>query len=471
MNRWVPALAGMLCFGSASADRLYADSFEIPLVAPLFPQVDGHFQLPPGPATDQLAWILGELAIGETTSAAEIQAHFDPSWSVSVPDTQSFFATLRSTFPDAVVTDVIGISPVQLTVLIDTPGSGAPYGFLTLSSRYTGAQGIVQFGVSNFNGSVQYPDDSTLDLGQAASKFHTLSSDPALLVGRIGANGLCSAIVDDAAASARATASIFKLWVLGGVGRAVAQGIVGTGDEVPMVASELAPGGTINSEPVGTVFTVAELANLMMAISDNTATDLLHELVGRDWIGTVIHDFAVADPDLLLPLLGISEQFHLFRSFPLDTSLAYIDGSESFQLQFLLDEIVPLGPLVDGPYFHTQLLTSGTWRATPMDICAAFAHLRRLPQGSDAIAMVDRALGSQSAQPGVRNVWDRVWYKGGSLASGAGYHVLTHAWMLENAGEDPYVVVAMSNSDGGGIDPYKVQSITGRILQLLSQMP
>ncbi|MEO5625893.1 MAG: hypothetical protein ABIQ70_07795, partial [Dokdonella sp.] len=77
----------------------------------------------------------------------------------------------------------------------------------------------------------------------------------------------------------------------------------------------------------------------------------------------------------------------------------------------------------------------------------------------------------QSAQPEVRNAWDRVWYKGGSLSGGDGYHVLTHAWMVQKNGQDAYVVIAMSNSDSGGIDQYKVQSITGRILQLVSQMP
>ena len=48
-------------------------------------------------------------------------------------------------------------------------------------------------------------------------------------------------------------------------------------------------------------------------------------------------------------------------------------------------------------------------------------------------------------------------------------HVLTHAWMLEQRGDDPWVVVAMSNSDGGGIDAYQVQSVTNRILELVAE--
>jgi hypothetical protein len=241
-----------------------------------------------------------------------------------------------------------------------------------------------------------------------------------------------------------------------------------------MVASELAPGGTINSEPVGTLFRLADLAILMMGISDNTATDLLHERVGRALIGEVIRDFGVALPEVLTPLLGVSEQFHLLYSFPLEVAQSYVDGSEAFQQQFLEEQIEPLGSLVGDPlpYFNIPLLTSGTWRASPLDVCRAYANLRRLPQGSDAIAVVDRALGAQAAQPEVRNAWDRVWYKGGSLrVSTTELRVLTHAWMLENAGDAPYVVVAMSNNESGNIDEFAVQSITGRILELVAQMP
>lgn len=102
-----------------------------------------------------------------------------------------------------------------------------------------------------------------------------------------------------------------------------------------------------------------------------------------------------------------------------------------------------------------------------MDICKTFSFLRDLPQGSDSLCMTDVALGSQVAQPDVRDHWDRVWYKGGSLTSGVnGLQVLTHAWMLENQGENPKVVITMSNDSSGGIDIYAVQSIAGRVLRL-----
>jgi len=468
------AILGSWTVGGLQARGLYSDGFDPPVISPLFPPVANGFELPPGPAVTQLTWLLGELAVGQTTSVAEVNAHFDPALiaQVGVGELQARIQTARTAHPGAVVTDVVAVTPVRITVVVDAPGSAFPSGFLNLGARFTGSGLINQFSVGDYYGSVQYPEDQALTLAQAADTFITLSSAPSLLVGRINrVTGQCTEIIGRNAATPRATASIFKTWVLGGVGRAIARNDLASADVVPMVASELAPGGVINLEPVGTPFTVRDLAILMMGISDNTATDLLHEAVGRDAIEQVVVDYGVAQPALLTPFLNISEQFHVFRSFDLPTATSYVDGSEAFQEQFLHERIEPLGPLTTYPHFHTQLLTS-TWQASPFDVCRAFGALRRLPQGSEALATVDAALGAGVAQPGVRNRWDRAWYKGGSLAiTASSFVVLTHAWMLENAGEDPYVVVALSNHPAGGINQFFVQSITGRLLELVAMMP
>ncbi len=453
--------------------QTFADDFESAIAAQ-FPLVNGVFQLPPAPVSTRLTWLLGELQAGAVTTVDEVNANFDPSWlaTVNAAQTIAFIESVRNSYPNARITDLISHTPTRMTALIDAPGSPPPSGFLQFNTRYAGAGLIVGFGVSSFGGSVLFPADTALTMVEAANKFTTLSTAPALLVGRIGANGACSSIESRNAATPRATGSVFKAWVLGGAARAIVDGNLAAADTVPLVASEFAQGGTINVEPLNTPFPVRDLATLMMGISDNTATDLLHERVGRPLIDQVIGDFGMAQPDILRPLLGISEQFHVFRSFDLATANSYVNGSEAFQQQFLVNQIVPLGPNNGGPFFHTDLLTEGSWRASPLDVCAAFSALRRLPAGSEAFKMVDRAMGAQAAQPNVRAAWDRVWYKGGSLASGAnGLHVLVHAWMLEDAGRDPFVVVVMSNSIGGGIDQSNVQSVAGRILQLVAALP
>ena len=472
----------LLSFGSplVAQGRLYSDSFESPPIVRQFPLVGGAYQLPAGPTTNQLVWLLSELAVGETTTEAEVNTHFDPAWlaQVDAATTVTFINSIRTSYPNAAVVDVIAVTPVRLTVLIDSPSApGAPFGFMSLGARYAGTQRIVLFGVSAFN-NVMFPADQALSLVQAADKFATLSSAPGLFVGRVRPGGVCEPIIERQSTTLRATASIFKTWVLGGVARAVANNTITATTSIPMVASELAPGGIINAEPVGTPFPAGELAILMMGISDNTATDLLHQQVGRPVINQVVSDYAMSQPTVLTPLLGISEQFHVFRSFDLATANSYVNGTEPFQQNFLDTQIVPLGPCCSGPTFHTELLTAGTWRATAADVCRAFAGLRRTAQGSDAFDLVDRAMGAQVAQPGVRNLWDRAWYKGGSLAAGnpVQFRVLTHAWLLEDTGRDPYVVVAMSNSpstDPGapGINQFDVQSVLGRILQLTDQLP
>lgn len=477
MRLLIALVLGIAALPVCGQGRLYADSFEQPIVRPLFPNVGGSFQLPAGPATDQLAWLLSELATGENTTPAEVSQHFIPAY--DPPAIAGFLNDLRGFFPDAKAVDIIGVTPIKLVVLIDSPSApGAPFGFLQMEARYTGSQLISFIQVGNFN-SVLFPADENLTLVQAADKFVTLSSAPGLFVGRVRPGGVCEPIIERQSSQLRATASIFKTWILGGVARAIADNTLTASTSIPMIASELAPGGLINIEPLNTPFPALDLAKLMMGISDNTATDLLHERVGRAVINPIVSSFGHSQPTALTPLLGISEQFHVFSSFDLPTAQSYVNGTEPFQQTFLDQQIVPLGPCCNGSsFFHTELLTSGTWQASAADVCRAFAGLRRTAQGSDAFDLVDQAMGAAAAQPDVRNRWDRVWYKGGSLAAGnpAQFRVLTHAWLLEDTGRDPYVVVAMSNSpssnpSAAGIDPFDVQSVTGRILQLVDQLP
>jgi len=59
------------------------------------------------------------------------------------------------------------------------------------------------------------------------------------------------------------------------------------------------------------------------------------------------------------------------------------------------------------------------------------------------------------------------------LSSGTtGQHVLTNAWLLQkNAGEQPWVVVGLTNDSGGGIDTFQVNSVLSRILELIADTP
>lgn len=454
---------------NAFSGVLFSQGFEEKVVPSQFPQVNGVFQLPENSATNQLQWFIQQLSENDT-SISDVNAHFNLStMGLSAQETRNLISSFRSDYPNAIITDVILVTPVSLTMLIADPLDMSQFGFLNLSAEYTGQKRIKSLSIGPFFGSVQYLEDQNLTLNQAADKFQTFAQDTGLLIARIDDQGLCETIVDRNASQLRATASIFKIWVLAAAVEAWKIGSIELNQMITLVASELALGGSINSEPIGTQFSLLEIATLMLGISDNTATDLLHETIGRDLINQVIGGLNLVDSESLTPLLSINEQFHLFFSFNLPEATSYVNGSEEFQENFLINEILPLGPLTAFPFNNDSLFVPGSWRASPLDVCQTYSHLQNLPEGSDQLKLAETALGAGVALPNVRNNWDRVWYKGGSLESGVnGLQVLTHSWMVQNQGDNPYVVVLMANDSSGGIDIFRVQSIAGRLLDLVS---
>jgi len=370
---------------------------------------------------------------------------------------------------------VVGVSPTRATVVIDGDNPDIDFGFLNIWSLYSGDELVTFFQVSPFSGSVQFPADQDLTLDEAADQFVSLAASNSLLVARIGPGGDCQTVISRSADTPRGLGSIFKMWVLSALAERLDAGLSAPDDSISLVAGERAAGGIINNEALGTAFSVRDMAILMLAFSDNTSTDHLHELVGREAVADRLIALNLSDPEALLPFLNISEQFHVLTRFDLPAAQSYVNGDVAFREQFLVDEIVPEGPSfpIDFPFFHDSLLSTGTWRASALDICRTFAGFNALTRGGDGFEVANQALGYQAAQPGIRNEWQRVWYKGGSLVSGAtGTHVLTHAWMLQKDGESrPWVVVALSNDSSGGIEGGPIQSVTSRIIELIGDAP
>ena len=465
----VPALllAAALFLTGARAEALefmFSDDFE---------------RLPP--ASEKLSWFLEQLVPGKPITDAEILENFAPGWfsGFTVQQTRDFLLSVRASYPSGEVTDQISLTSMQFVGMVT--GTNGNEAFVIVESKFA-EPGITQLFVSFFGtgqGTVVRAEHQNLNLSQAADEFLTMSSQPALLIARINASNQCVVLEGRNEDAARATASIFKIWVLGGLAEAVESGQVAIQQMVARTDAEEAPGGPVANEPNNTSFSVLELAELMLGMSDNTATDLLHELVGREALNPVPAAFGHAQPELLTPFLNISETFHLLFSVPFAEANAYLNDSEAGQAAFVTDTLEPLGSFAanGGGFNNAELTTTVTWRASPLDICNAYARHRSWAIGSDESLLVEIALGAGAAQPRLRNQWDRVWYKGGNLIVEAdpgnpGFEqvVLTHAWLLENEGSDPYVVVALSNGPTDDIDTFDVQSITGRILELLASL-
>ncbi len=82
---------------------------------------------------------------------------------------------------------------------------------------------------------------------------------------------------------ALAVGSAFKLGVLAALADRIAHEDASWDTVVPLAATQIsAPSGMLQSFPIGSPFTLNTLAALMISISDNTATDVLLDYVGRD---------------------------------------------------------------------------------------------------------------------------------------------------------------------------------------------
>lgn len=431
----------------------------------LVPSADGSVPLPDGPAAIQMRWILEQLA-QDNTSIADIEAHFAVGGSQGW---QSFLNQLRAEgYSGAKLSDVLFSTPVSIGAILSSEEAGAPQGFVTLTSRYAGDGLITTFGVQPYGGSVQYARDQNLTMEQAVTDYMALGADNSLLVARMSSDGQCETIVGRDEDTPRALASVFKIWVLGAVAKAVNEGAISMDQAIALDPNLFAQSGAINIEPAGTLFSVQDMATLMMGISDNSATDHLHALAGRARVDATVTEFGNSSPDDMLPLLSISQAFSLYRSFPLAEVLGYLNATEAEQQAFVTEQMIPLGPVLNGPFFHNELLVDAFVKGSALSVCNAFASLRGVERNSEGFELIDRALGAAAAQPDIRSHWDRTWYKGGNLVGNDEQRVLTHAWFLESAEKGRFAVIALANNRvSGNIDTFEVQSLTSRILQLL----
>ena len=461
--------------GVADASDLFpADPARTMAIAPAFPKVNGVFQLPEYAATRQLQWLLQQFAAGAPTPTADvITARFNANAlsTQSVAEIQALIQTVRTTHPGSVLIEPITVTPTLVRGLIGIPGNPGSGRFITLRAKVgTGMIDGLSLSTYFLNAFWTTAENRTLTMTQALDRLAGLMPDTSLLVARIQGEQ-CIPLRSHNATVARSMGSVFKTWVLGGLGQAINEGVLSAGQPVPLVASEMVRSSVLAAEPVGTVMTLGDLGVAMMGISDNTATDHVHERVGRSRLEAIVRQFGHAQPERLTPFLSVNEQFNLFTAVNATQALAYRDGSESFQRDFLNTVLAPLPPNTGfGNDNYRTMFFTGAWSASPLDVCAAFASLRQFNDRSPGFQVIDRAFSSESATVFLRSRWERVWYKGGSLAAGTGTRVLAHAYMMESDARGAYVVVSMHNDASFTLDlrTQGIESTLTRVLQLVS---
>jgi Beta-lactamase enzyme family/ORF 12 gene product N-terminal len=218
--------------------------------------------------------------------------------------------------------------------------------------------------------------------------------------------------------------SVFKLYVLGTVTDAVAAGTLTWDTELTLTDDvKSMPSGTLQEEPAGTVVTVRQAAEAMIAISDNTATDLLIQAVGRESVEAQLTVMGHSDPALNTPLLATRELFILGWGGDDARREAWAQGDAAERRAILA--ALPAGPPgIDPLTISDTVWQDGLdWFATPADLVAAHLALQQkadTPAGEPLPAILGANPG---IEPAVAGEFEEVAFKGGSSM---GVLALTH---------------------------------------------
>jgi hypothetical protein len=268
-----------------------------------------------------------------------------------------------------------------------------------------------------------------------------LGPEVGLLVARVADDGTCETVHDRAPSTARPMASQFKLLVLGALAEQVADGTLAWDRTLTVEEADRSLGngeGSLQMVPPGTTVTVEEAATKMISISDNTATDLLIELVGRDAVEAQAAEW-VDDDAANVPFLTTRQMFLLHYASGLGDR--YLATPPEERAAFLVDEVDPLPISEIGTGYTTEprFVDTIEWFASPADVCRALAGLHALSDEPSLATALPSVLSQEDAGIDLdASAWPTVWYKGGSEPG-----VLTMGWLATTAEGETFVVEAM----------------------------
>ena len=191
-------------------------------------------------------------------------------------------------------------------------------------------------------------------------------------------DGKCETIHAVAPNRRLAIASVFKLYVLGALARAVDRGEAAWDEQLRVQEGlKSLPSGGMLYEPAGTRHTLRYYAERMIAESDNTATDHLIVRLGREEVEVVLPLMGHRRPALNTPFLLTREWFGLKLAFSEERVGAFLAAPDGEQRRFLETEVDPLDLRTLGwdAWVAPKWIDSVEWFASPAEVCRALATL------------------------------------------------------------------------------------------------
>lgn len=255
-----------------------------------------------------------------------------------------------------------------------------------------------------------------------------------------------------------AIGSTSKLYVLAALAQSIANGERHWDDIVRLDHFSL-PSGQMQDWPAGTPVTLATLATMMISISDNTATDQLIAVLGRDTIASSVRQSGHAAPDRMLPFLSTLELFALKGDPAMGHAFASANEAEQASQLEALDTRIGGDPSNITPPVFTEPHAIDTieWFASTQDLRAILAQL----QASDDPVIRNILAINPSVTPPVKERWAYVGFKGGSEPG-----VINLSWLLQDKSGTWRVLIISWNNTKAPLDKDVLELLALRILAL-----
>lgn len=298
-------------------------------------------------------------------------------------------------------------------------------------------------------------------LDKVAAEMAALPGRTGLIVQKLTDKG-AETVVSRNAEQRFAIASVFKLYVLAEIDRAVRAGERKWSD-VLVLTQKSHPSGIAQDWPDNAPMTLQTLATLMISVSDNSATDTLIAAIGQKRLAAMVRMSGHAKPSDMIPLL--STQAVTGLKMPANASLRdrFLAADDAAQTKLLAEagdalrlKNLDLSVYTGGP----NQIDTIEWFASPADIARLLAMLdREADPVTRAILKINPGIPQVNAQR-----WAYLGYKGGSEPG-----IMTMSFLLRTKTGERFVVSALANNPAAEIDQPGFVTLMARLLDCIAE--
>jgi len=390
---------------------------------------------------------------------AEVERRFAPAFLARVPSDQviQVFATLAQQFGDVTVSSVADDeTPTSLAAVLATQA-----GPVELVLRLEAAE------PHRLETLVFQPAAKHATFEEATQALAGVGDKSSLYAARIDKDGACAPVFDRGGDQALAIGSAFKLYVLAALVEQIQAGAISWDQEVA-VSDKLKSlsSGELQDAPEGFRVSVTRAAEAMIAVSDNTATDLLMNLVGRKRVEAAAKKLG---NNRNVPFFTTRELF-LLKLVASDFERSrYSDKRQVAKRSFLngplsRKKLPTVTELESTDLTKPLYIDTFEWFATGPQVCAAMSHLMKT--AADTRDEVLR--GILSKNPGMavdKNKWVYVAFKGGSEPG-----VLNLTFLLIRRDGQTFCLVVTVNDTKTAFEQETVLEVAKSAVDLLGRL-